>query len=146
MLWAPSLRRGRDEVAEEERARLTREEWPIRSVKRSHNNVLAEPSDSSKYQQGYEENDHALGSSHCWDLTEHLTLRLTAARRPGCETKLLYPDHRPSLDLPEADGAAVAVEPVVRPYFEQADSSGEASRTRYRPRSLPICTRQLCRQ
>src|SRR5258706_25050 len=75
-----------------------------------------------------------------------LTLRLTAARRPGCETKLLYPDHRPSLDLPEADGAAVAVEPVVRPYVEQADSSGEASRTRYRPRSLPICTRQLCRQ
>src|SRR5258706_16454926 len=53
-----------------------------------------------------------------------LTPRLTAARRPGRNAKLLYPDHRPSPDLLEADGAAVAVEPVVRrPYPIDSESS-----------------------
>ena len=46
-----------------------------------------------------------------------LTLRLTAARRPRSETKPVYPDYRHSPDLPEADGAAVAVEPVVRTHL-----------------------------
>src|SRR5258706_3968068 len=44
----------------------------------------------------------------------HLTPRLTAARRSRGEAKVLYPDHRPSTEHSEADGAAVAVEPVVR--------------------------------
>src|SRR5712675_519708 len=51
---------------------------------------------------------------HTRHLRDHLTPWLTAARRPQCEPKLLYPDHLPSSGLPEADGAAGAVEPVVR--------------------------------
>src|SRR5260221_6802416 len=35
------------------------------------------------------------------NMQSHLTLRLTATRRPRPETKLLYPDHRPSSDTYE---------------------------------------------
>src|SRR5712671_3019535 len=43
-----------------------------------------------------------------------LTLRLTAARRPRRGATPVYQDHRPSTGLPEAEGGAVAVEPVAR--------------------------------
>src|SRR5258708_33039716 len=48
------------------------------------------------------------------DSSMSLALRSTATQRPRRERKLLYPDHRPSPDRPEANRAAVAVEPVVR--------------------------------
>jgi len=77
-----------------------------------------------------------------WDDREitpgHLTLRLTAARRPRRETRLLYFDHRPSPGLSEAVGAAVAVEPVVRGRLHQPTVRARLLQGKLNPPTAPV--------
>jgi len=68
-----------------------------------------------------EDKKHAFRQQSC-----ALTFRLTAPRRPRGETKLLYPDHRPSTDPSDLAGAAGAVEPVVRRAIPPPDTPCEA--------------------